>query len=79
MMIMTVLPVALRSPDALEAAFSEIAGHRPDSLHIIADSATLDLSDRIAALALAQRLPSFASGTAYAEYGAPTLPRERGS
>jgi putative ABC transport system substrate-binding protein len=66
---MTLAPVALKSPDTLDAAFAEIAAHHPDSLQVIGDSATVDLSDRIAAAALAQKLPSFSSIQTYAEYG----------
>ena len=66
---MTVLPVELKSPQGLDAAFSVIAAHRPDALQVLGDSGNVDLSDRIAALALAQRLPSFSSLTTYAEYG----------
>jgi putative ABC transport system substrate-binding protein len=66
---MTVLPVELKSPQGLDAAFSAIAAHRPDALQVLGDSGNLDLSDRIAALALAQRLPSFSSVSTYAEYG----------
>jgi putative tryptophan/tyrosine transport system substrate-binding protein len=68
-MAMTVLPVELKSPQGLDAAFSAIAAHRPDALQVLGDSGNLDLSDRIAALALAQRLPSFSSVSTYAEYG----------
>jgi putative tryptophan/tyrosine transport system substrate-binding protein len=66
---MTLAPVALKSPDALDATFAEIASHHPGSLQVIGDSATVDLSDRIAAAALAQKLPSFASSPTYVEYG----------
>jgi putative ABC transport system substrate-binding protein len=66
---MTLAPVALKSPDALDAAFVEIAAHHPDSLQVIGDSATIDMSDRIAAAALAQKLPSFSSSPTYVEYG----------
>ena len=65
----TVLPVELKSPDTLDAAFSTIAARRPDALQILPDSGNLDLSDRIGALALAQRLPSFATTPVYAEFG----------
>jgi putative ABC transport system substrate-binding protein len=65
----SVLPVALPSPDALDTAFTTIRDHRPDALQVIADTGTLDLSERIAAFALASRLPSFASSPTYAECG----------
>jgi len=66
---MTVVPVALPSPDALDAAFATMAAHRPDALELIGDSGTFDVSDRIAAAALALRLPSFAASPIYAKYG----------
>jgi putative ABC transport system substrate-binding protein len=65
----TVLPVELRSPAALDEAFAVIATRRPDALLTVADSGTLDQMDRIAASALAQKLPSFASIPEYALFG----------
>src|SRR5947207_7630395 len=65
----SVRPVALQSLDGLDAAFATIMEHPPDALQVIADSGLADLSDRIAALALANRLPSFASSPIYAECG----------
>jgi putative ABC transport system substrate-binding protein len=65
----TVVPVELRSPAALDDAFAAIAAGRPDTLQIVADSGTLDQMDRIAASALAQKLPSFASIPEYAQFG----------
>lgn len=58
---MSVLPVGYRSRDELEAAFSTFAPKHPDALWVISDSGTTDLSDRIAALALAHRLPTFSN------------------
>jgi putative tryptophan/tyrosine transport system substrate-binding protein len=66
---MHVLPVALKSPDELDSVFSTLAAQHPDTLQLVADSGNLDLSDRIAALALAHRLPSFSTVTSYAEFG----------
>jgi putative tryptophan/tyrosine transport system substrate-binding protein len=66
---MTVLPIELKSPQGLDAAFSAIAAHRPDVLQVLGDSGDLDSSDRIATLALARKLPSFFSVSTYAEYG----------
>jgi putative ABC transport system substrate-binding protein len=66
---MQVLPVALKSPDELDSVFSTLAAQHPDTLQLVADSGNLDLSDRIAALALAHRLPSFSTVTNYAEFG----------
>lgn len=66
---MTVLPFELQSPDALDDVFAALAAKHPDALQIISDSGTLDLSDRIAALALEHRLPSFATNPNFAEFG----------
>jgi putative ABC transport system substrate-binding protein len=66
---MTVLPVALRSPAELDSVFATLAAQHPDTLQLIADSGNLDLSDRIAALALAHRLPSFSTNTNFAQFG----------
>jgi putative ABC transport system substrate-binding protein len=64
-----VLPVALKSPDEFDSVFATLVAQRPDTIQLVADSGNLDLSDRIAALALAHRLPSFSSVTSYAEFG----------
>src|SRR5258705_4337988 len=66
---MQVLPVALNSPDELDSVFSTLAAQHPDTLQLVSDSGTLDLMDRIAALALAHRLPSFSTVTGYARFG----------
>jgi putative tryptophan/tyrosine transport system substrate-binding protein len=66
---MTVLPFPLKSPDELDSVFAALAAHHPDLLQIVADSAIIDLNDRIAALALAHRLPSFSNLTNYAKFG----------
>jgi putative ABC transport system substrate-binding protein len=66
---MTVLPVEVRTPDALDAAFSAVVERRPNTIQVISDSGILDLSDRIASLALSHRLPSFATSTVMAEFG----------
>jgi putative ABC transport system substrate-binding protein len=60
---------ALKSPDELDSVFSTLAAQHPDRLQLVADSENLDLSDRITALALAHRLPSFSTVTFYAEVG----------
>jgi putative ABC transport system substrate-binding protein len=64
-----VLPFELKTPDTLDAVFSTIVAQHVDALHIVADSGIIDLADRIAVLALAQRLPSFATTTNYTESG----------
>ena len=65
----TVIPFELKAPDALDAVFSSIAERHPDAVQIVSDSGNLDLSDRIAALALARRLPTFASTPSFAKFG----------
>jgi putative ABC transport system substrate-binding protein len=60
----------VRSRDDLEAAFVALAAHRPDALQMIADSGLLDLSDRIAALALMHRLPMFSTIPDLTRFGA---------
>jgi len=64
-----VLPVALKSPDELDQVFATLVAQRPDTIQLVADSGNIDLSDRIAALALEHRLPSFCTVTSYAEFG----------
>jgi putative tryptophan/tyrosine transport system substrate-binding protein len=66
---MTAVPVVSKSPDALDAAFQEIAAQHPDALQIISDSGIMDASDRIAAMALAQKLPSFSTNPLYVQFG----------
>jgi ABC-type uncharacterized transport system substrate-binding protein len=66
---MQVLPFALKSPDELDSVFSTLAAQHPDTLQLVADSGNVDLMDRIAALALAHRLPSFSTITGYARFG----------
>jgi putative tryptophan/tyrosine transport system substrate-binding protein len=66
---MTVLPFELQSPDTLDTVFAALVAKHPDALQIISDSGIFDLGDRIAALALAHRLPSFATSPNFAEFG----------
>jgi putative ABC transport system substrate-binding protein len=66
---MSVRPAELKSPDVLDGVFSALAAKRPDVLQVISDSGTLDLSDRIAALALEHRIPSFATSLTYTHMG----------
>ena len=68
-MRMTVLPFPLKSPDELESVFTALAARHPDTLQLVSDSGNLDLSDRVAALALAHRLPSFATNTGFTRFG----------
>ncbi len=65
----TVFPFGLKSPDELEAAFDTFAIRRPDALQIISDPRTSDLGDRIAALAIAHRLPTFSNNLVFVEAG----------
>jgi putative tryptophan/tyrosine transport system substrate-binding protein len=65
----TVRPVALKSPGELDAVFSALVAQHPDTLQLVADSGNLDLSDRIAALAIAHRLPTFSTFTSFAIFG----------
>jgi putative ABC transport system substrate-binding protein len=68
-MAITVLPVGLTSPDTLDAQFSALTAQKPDALFVLADSGIIDLSDRIAALALSHRLPSFSTSPTVVEVG----------
>jgi putative ABC transport system substrate-binding protein len=72
---MKVVPFEFKSRDTLDSLVSAI-GQQAETLHVGPDAAIWDLSDRIGALALSQRLPSFSSLPKYAvlggliEYGA---------
>jgi putative tryptophan/tyrosine transport system substrate-binding protein len=59
----------LKSPEVLDATFTELAAQKPDGLIVLTDSGLLDLSDRVAALALAHRLPTFSTSPTVAEFG----------
>lgn len=56
-----ILPFALSSPDDLQPVFLTLAANHPDALQIIADPALNDMGDRITALALANRIPTFSN------------------
>ena len=66
---MSVTAFEVRSRDELEAAFAALSAHRPDVLQVISDSGLLDLSDRIAALALMNRLPTFSTSPDFTRFG----------
>jgi putative ABC transport system substrate-binding protein len=66
---MSVAGIEVRSRDDLEAAFAALAAQRPDVLQVISDSGLLDLSDRIAALALMNRLPTFSTSPDFTRFG----------
>ena len=73
-------PAGLKSPDVLDETFAELAAKKPDALLVLSDSGVVDLSDRIAALAVAQRLPTFSTSPTMAEFGvllAYGAPREK--
>ena len=65
----TVIPFELKDQGALDAVFSSLEERHPDAIQVVADSGILDLSDRIATLALARRLPTFASTPSFAKFG----------
>jgi ABC-type uncharacterized transport system substrate-binding protein len=66
---MSVTAFEVRSRDELEAAFVALAARRPDVLQVISDSGLLDLSDRIAALALMHRLSTFSTSPDFTRFG----------
>jgi putative ABC transport system substrate-binding protein len=66
---LSVTAIEVRSRDELEAAFGAIPAHRPDVLQVMSDSGLQDLSDRIAALALMNRLPTFSTTPDFARFG----------
>jgi putative ABC transport system substrate-binding protein len=66
---MTVLPFALKSHGELDAVFSALVAQHPDTLQLITDSGNMDLADRIAALAIAHRIPTFSNYSQFAIFG----------
>jgi putative tryptophan/tyrosine transport system substrate-binding protein len=58
---LTVSPLPFQSREELEAAFQGLAVKNPDALHVVTDSGTSDFNDRIAALAIANRIPTFSN------------------
>jgi putative ABC transport system substrate-binding protein len=66
---LSVLPLPVRSREELEAAFASLAAKRVDALQVIGDSGLVDLADRIAALAFAHKIPSFATIPDFARFG----------
>jgi putative tryptophan/tyrosine transport system substrate-binding protein len=66
---LSVTGVEVGSRDELEAAFAALPAQRADLLHVISDSDLLDLSDRIAALALMHRLPTFSTVADFTRFG----------
>jgi putative ABC transport system substrate-binding protein len=66
---MTVTAIEVRSRDDLEAAFAAMPAQRPDLIQLISDSGLLDLIDRVAALALMNRLPTFSTSPDFTKFG----------
>ena len=66
---MSVAAIEVRSREDLEAAFAALPAQRPDVLQVISDAGLFDLIDRIAALALMNRLPTFATSPDFARLG----------
>ncbi len=66
---MRAIAIPITSRDELEAAFAALASQRPDALLVVADSGLFDLSDRIAALALMHRLPTFSTSPDFVKFG----------
>jgi len=66
---MRAISIPVSSRDELEAAFAALPAQRPDALLVVADSGLFDLSDRIAALALMHRLPTFSTSPDFVKFG----------
>jgi putative ABC transport system substrate-binding protein len=66
---MRAISVPITSRDELEAAFAGLPALRVDALLVFADSGLFDLSDRIAALALLHRLPTFSTSPDFVKFG----------
>ena len=66
---MAVSPVALKSPEQLNPVFASFGAQPPDALMMVADSALLDLTEDIVALALKHRLPTFSTISESADFG----------
>jgi putative ABC transport system substrate-binding protein len=58
---LSVLPMPVRSRDELESAFASLPAQRPDAIEVIGDTGIIDLADRIAALAVAHKIPLLAT------------------
>jgi putative ABC transport system substrate-binding protein len=61
--------VTLRLPEELDAALVALAAGKPDAILLLADSAIVDLGDRIAAFATEHRLPLFSPWVPIVELG----------
>lgn len=60
---------AVKSPEELNAAFSAIVEQHPQALLVIPDAGTLDMSPRIATLALENQIPVFSTDNELAGAG----------
>ncbi|MBR0858979.1 ABC transporter substrate-binding protein [Bradyrhizobium liaoningense] len=65
---MTIQPIEFKGSALLDATLEAAVGH--DALLVVADSALLDLRERIAGLALRHRLPTFSSIPEFTDGGA---------
>jgi putative tryptophan/tyrosine transport system substrate-binding protein len=65
----TVLPFALKAHGELDAVFSALVAQHPDTLQLVGDTGNMDLADRIAALAIAHRIPAFSTYAPFAILG----------
>lgn len=66
---MKVQPFALRSHGELDAVFSALVAQHPDTLQLVTDTGNMDLADRIAALAIGHRIPTFSNYSPFAILG----------
>jgi putative ABC transport system substrate-binding protein len=66
---LSIVPVGFQSRDDLEAAFRGLAARNPDALQVVTDSGTSEFIDRIAALALANRLAAFSTTPEFVRFG----------
>jgi putative tryptophan/tyrosine transport system substrate-binding protein len=66
----TLIPSPLKPLDNVDALFAKLAADRIDAVELLGDPAIGDLRDRLAALALAQRIPLFSTSSIVTEAGA---------
>jgi putative ABC transport system substrate-binding protein len=66
----TLIPSPLKPRDNLDTLFAKLAADRIDAVQLLGDPAITDLRDRLAALALAQGIPLFSTGSIVTEAGA---------
>jgi putative tryptophan/tyrosine transport system substrate-binding protein len=66
---MRAISIPITSRDELEAAFAALPAQHLDALLVVADSGLFDQSDRIAALALMHRLPTFSTSPDFVKFG----------